>query len=127
MNLFVRKFIKEIIYSKENIQINLFYAGFLDEQNTHLGMENWRAGDRRIVAGTCEPRRVGLTKEDYFENSKWFDTFKLALNLMLRTLTFSAITNIKLTATFIHFLFHFFIVTFTYSSQNIIEVPTPNS
>ncbi len=59
-NLFAGKFIKEIIYSKDQIQINLFYFDFSDDKDTPFGVGRWRAEDRRIVAGTREPTRVGL-------------------------------------------------------------------
>jgi len=59
-NLFAQKFIKEIIYSKDQIQINLFYFVSPDGKNTSLGVGRWRAGDRSISAGICEPTRVGL-------------------------------------------------------------------
>ena len=77
-NLFARKFIKEIIYSKETIQINLYYSELPDEQNALSGVGRWRAGDRRIVAGTCEPTRVGLEKNDFSWKFKEFEPLELA-------------------------------------------------
>ena len=55
-NLFARKFIKEIIYSKDQIQINLFYFVSLDDKDTPFGVGRWRVP----IENRDEPTRVGL-------------------------------------------------------------------
>jgi len=68
-NIFAKRFIKEIIYSKEEIEIHFYYSFFADEKEAKEG------GVSRLTAEGCkgtkapyrqslwrEPRGVGLEK-----------------------------------------------------------------
>jgi len=70
INLFLRRHIKEIIYSPAEIQINLYYnpsdsaeTDFPDEKNEFLDRVSWRGGDQRPAScgmlGTAESAGVG--------------------------------------------------------------------
>ena len=60
-NLITCKYIKEIKYSPEEIQINIIYPLSAVDKADVLGWGKLRAKDRSIVAGKCEQVMEGLT------------------------------------------------------------------
>ena len=64
LNLLIRKYIKEILYSPAEIEINLNYSEIADDKNNYIGLGSLDAGDRRRatanVAGNCGQARLGV-------------------------------------------------------------------
>ena len=61
-NLAVKQFIKEIIYSKENILIRFDSAEIIDDDTALLGEDSLRAGDLRFSAGDRAQALGGVVK-----------------------------------------------------------------
>ena len=85
-NLFAKKFIKGIIYSKDQIQINLFYFYFPDDNPLPLGAGKERADNHHEVADAREPKREGLNKSNFLSGFKQFETKNLAPRVGLTSL-----------------------------------------
>ena len=64
LNLLIRKYIKEILYSPAEIEINLNYSENTDEEINCIGLGSLDAEDRRRatanVAGNCGQARLGV-------------------------------------------------------------------
>ncbi len=72
-NLKIKKYIKEIKYSPEEIELKLFYKDSYDDIGNQKGKVSWRVGDPRFSEGNSEPAGAGLgsSKKVVNKNSGW--------------------------------------------------------
>ena len=77
-NLAVKQFIKEIIYSKENILIRFDSAEIIDDDTALLGENSLRAGDLRFSAGNRSQALGGVDRINNISLKEVSEQLKLA-------------------------------------------------